>query len=271
MVQNIGYGLGWEIWVPFHAEARLFFASLCWNQLWVPQTLLSNGPWGLFLQRVKCPWPKSCPHSYCLVVRLRMYAAITPFPICLNSEVLYYTQGQFYLLLLYSIKQRNTDEYYLLGYSAKSVESQLPSWRIISPPYSGSKFLWNVGWLSAYYMASYLRRESSLFHFCLLSHRLILRPWRWRRYIPLKCQLTFNKTTWYYIRKDSTFLKHISVKFKSYIGIMEQCFLLGGISRATSAGSKHFSLLAVLCCHHADYATPLYPQKVGTNFTDKRW
>jgi hypothetical protein len=22
---------------------------------------------------------------------------------------------------------------------------------------------------------------------------------------------------------------------------------------------------------HADYVTPLYPQKVGTNFADKRW
>jgi hypothetical protein len=70
------------------------------------------------------------------------------------------------------------------GIQRRVVRSQPMFRRNISPPSSGSNKPRNI--------PAWKQVESWL-------------PlWRWRRYIPPKCRLTFNGTTWYYIPEEST-------------------------------------------------------------------
>jgi hypothetical protein len=70
-----------------------------------------------------------------------------------------------------------SEEYYLLGNDAVySVESQPTFRRNISPPSSGSKKLQAACHLRSRWFLAWL----------------ILRPWRWRRYVPPKRRLAFN-------------------------------------------------------------------------------
>jgi hypothetical protein len=74
--------------------------------------------------------------------------------------------------------QRKNEEYYLLGYNAvQSVKCQPTFRRNISPPSSGSK--------------NKLSKKAAWKQVASRA-RLILRPWRWRQYVPPKRRLTFN-------------------------------------------------------------------------------
>jgi hypothetical protein len=63
-------------------------------------------------------------------------------------------------------------------------------------PNFSSALIWSVYWTYRLHL-----QQSHLLSRWFLA-RLIVRPWRWRRYVPPKCRLTFNGLS--YIPEDST-------------------------------------------------------------------
>jgi hypothetical protein len=84
------------------------------------------------------------------------------------------------------------EEYYLLGYNGMwSVENQLTLQRYIPLPSSEVKNKLSKKWARKQVASRALRRWLKLPPAHYFFARFIFWPWRWR-YVPPKCQLTFN-------------------------------------------------------------------------------
>jgi hypothetical protein len=107
------------------------------------------------------------------------------------------------------------------------------------PESGGEMFLRNVGWLffsglhgvisqkMALYIVTAVRTSNIFFTLkmeatCHLLSRwfltpLIVTPWRWRRYVPPKMSVEFQRTTRRYIPEDRTLHNHRCENLKSYL------------------------------------------------------
>jgi hypothetical protein len=121
--------------------------------------------------------------------------------ICMQAQLITGLSSLRLDVLLECAGQSSKEGFYLLGYKAvQSVESQPTCRRNMPPQSSGLKVL-----LSA---------------LCLFLAWIALQPWRWRRHIPPKYRLSFQRTTGHHITEDRILHNHQCENLKSYKSVM---------------------------------------------------